>query len=176
MKLLLFLSEVTIPLLIFCIVGYGILSKQSVYEDFLDGAKDGFQTVVKIMPTLVGLMVARLRTFGLRCHSLGTVDRKSGIPGRAFSGYHCENVFFLGSDRAAVRYLQRVWRRFHIRENGIDHDEQYGNYFLYDVGLFHVGKGEENALYARRCFACDGGRNDCECGDRRICSMKIHRI
>jgi spore maturation protein B len=29
-----------------------------VYEDFIKGAKDGFRTVIQIMPTLVGLMVA----------------------------------------------------------------------------------------------------------------------
>ena len=29
-----------------------------MYEDFLKGAKDGFRTVIQIMPTLVGLMVA----------------------------------------------------------------------------------------------------------------------
>ena len=58
MKLLLFLSEITIPLLIFCIVGYGLLNRQPVYEEFVEGAKDGFWTVIKIMPTLIGLMTA----------------------------------------------------------------------------------------------------------------------
>ena len=67
MKLLLFLSEITIPLLIFCIVGYGLLNRQPVYEEFVEGAKDGFWTVIKIMPTLIGLMVAVgvLRASGL---------------------------------------------------------------------------------------------------------------
>ena len=53
MKLLLFLSEIIIPLLIFCIVGYGLLNRQPVYEEFVEGAKDGFWTVIKIMPTLI---------------------------------------------------------------------------------------------------------------------------
>ena len=47
MKLLLFLSEITIPLLIFCIVGYGLLNRQPVYEEFVEGAKDGFWTVIE---------------------------------------------------------------------------------------------------------------------------------
>ena len=29
-----------------------------MYEDFIKGAKDGFRTVIQIMPTLIGLMVA----------------------------------------------------------------------------------------------------------------------
>ncbi len=38
-------------------MGYGILSHHNVYDDFIKGAKDGFQTVIGIMPTLIGLMV-----------------------------------------------------------------------------------------------------------------------
>ena len=58
MSVLLFLSEVTIPLLIFSIVGYGMLNRRNVYEEFIEGAKSGLQTVIGILPTLVGLMVA----------------------------------------------------------------------------------------------------------------------
>lgn len=58
MKLLLFISDAIIPLLIFCIVGYGILNRCNIYDDFIKGAKDGFGTVIGIMPTLIGLMVA----------------------------------------------------------------------------------------------------------------------
>lgn len=58
MKGILFLSDAMIPLLIFCIVGYGLLSHHNIYEEFIEGARDGFQTVIGIMPTLIGLMVA----------------------------------------------------------------------------------------------------------------------
>lgn len=67
MKLLLFLSDTIIPLLIFYIIGTGLLQKQNIYEEFIHGAEDGFRTVIKIMPTLIGLMVAVgiLRASGL---------------------------------------------------------------------------------------------------------------
>ena len=58
MQFLLFLSESIIPLIIFLIVTYGLLNRQNVYQDFLKGAKDGFLTVIDILPTLVGLMTA----------------------------------------------------------------------------------------------------------------------
>lgn len=58
MKVMMFLSDVMIPLLIFCIVGYGLLSRHNIYEEFIEGAQDGFHTVIGIMPTLIGLMVA----------------------------------------------------------------------------------------------------------------------
>ncbi len=57
MNLLLFLSDSIIPILIFSIVGYGLLNHHPIYDDFIKGAKDGFQTVIGIMPTLIGLMV-----------------------------------------------------------------------------------------------------------------------
>ncbi|NLL77897.1 MAG: spore maturation protein [Clostridiales bacterium] len=52
------ISNIIIPVIIFYIVAYGVANKQNVYEDFIKGAKDGFHTVINIMPTLVGLMVA----------------------------------------------------------------------------------------------------------------------
>lgn len=58
MKLLLYLSNVVLPLLLCFIVSYGLYKKQPVYEQFLKGAKEGCMTVVKILPTLIGLMVA----------------------------------------------------------------------------------------------------------------------
>ncbi len=58
MQFLHFLSEAIIPLTIFLIVTNGLLNRQNIYQDFLKGAKDGFLTVIDILPTLVGLMTA----------------------------------------------------------------------------------------------------------------------
>ena len=58
MKILLFLSEIMIPLVLFYIVGFGMLMKNDVYENFVRGAREGLKTVVRIFPTLVGLMMA----------------------------------------------------------------------------------------------------------------------
>ena len=58
MKLLIYLSDALIPLLIFYIVALGLNKKQNIYDDFIKGAADGFKTVINIMPTLIGLMVA----------------------------------------------------------------------------------------------------------------------
>ncbi|MCI8299851.1 MAG: spore maturation protein [Lachnospiraceae bacterium] len=57
MNILLFLSDAVIPILIFSIIGYGLINHHPVYDDFIKGAKDGFHTVIGIMPTLIGLMV-----------------------------------------------------------------------------------------------------------------------
>ncbi len=51
------LSGLIIPALIFYIVLNGVLNKVDVYDAFVKGAMDGLKTVVKVLPTLVGLMI-----------------------------------------------------------------------------------------------------------------------
>ena len=58
MGFLLFLSDFMVPLIIFYIVGFAILGKRPVFDDFLDGAKEGMRTVADVLPTLIGLMAA----------------------------------------------------------------------------------------------------------------------
>ncbi len=52
------MTDFIVPLVIFGIISYGILMEVNVYDTFIKGARSGFFTVIKIMPTLVGLMVA----------------------------------------------------------------------------------------------------------------------
>lgn len=58
MAFILYVSQLIIPFLVFYIVAFGLLSKIAVYDCFIRGAKEGLRTVVKIIPTLIGLMVA----------------------------------------------------------------------------------------------------------------------
>ncbi len=52
------LSDWLLPLLILAIVTLGFGREVKVYEAFIAAAKDGFQTVVTIIPFLVGMLVA----------------------------------------------------------------------------------------------------------------------
>ena len=38
------------------IVAYGVAKGVKVYDTFIQGAREGFLTVIRIMPTLIGLM------------------------------------------------------------------------------------------------------------------------
>ena len=58
MEVLAYLSDFIIPLVIFYVVGIGLLMKNNVYDDFVEGAEDGFRVVGGILPTLIGLMMA----------------------------------------------------------------------------------------------------------------------
>lgn len=52
------LSILAIPLIIILFLGFGYLKKVRVYEVFVDGAKEGFNVGVKIIPYLVAMLVA----------------------------------------------------------------------------------------------------------------------
>lgn len=51
-------SNAVIPIIILVIILAGIIKKVPVYEEFIEGAKDGLKVVVGILPTLIGLMAA----------------------------------------------------------------------------------------------------------------------
>jgi len=47
-----------IPGMLIVFLGWGIVKKVKVYEVFVEGAKDGFTTAVRIIPYLVAMLVA----------------------------------------------------------------------------------------------------------------------
>ena len=86
MQLFLYISDFIVPFLILGIVVYGFLKKVEVYDAFIKGAKEGFLTVIRIMPTMIGLMIAVgiLRTSGFLeflAGVLGKVTVCFGFPG-----------------------------------------------------------------------------------------------
>ena len=58
MKFINYLSTAAIPVVIVIIILYGIIERKKVYDIFLDGAKDGIQIVIQLIPTLIGIFVA----------------------------------------------------------------------------------------------------------------------
>lgn len=67
MKMISFFSNLAMPLIILLIVVYGVIEKNKVFDNFLEGAKDGIGIVVQIFPTLIGLFLAigALRSSGI---------------------------------------------------------------------------------------------------------------
>lgn len=57
MGFLVYVSDYIMPLLFFYIIGFGLLMKVNVYDEFVKGAKKGLSTVISILPTLIGLMM-----------------------------------------------------------------------------------------------------------------------
>lgn len=62
-----FLSNLAMPLIILIIVIYGVVEKKQVFDNFIEGAKNGIKIVINIFPTLIGLFLAvgTLRSSGV---------------------------------------------------------------------------------------------------------------
>ena len=77
-----------VPGLMVALLGFGMAKGVRVYETFVDGAKDGFQVAVRIIPYLVAILVAvgMFRASGameLLIEPLGSVTRRVGLPPEA---------------------------------------------------------------------------------------------
>lgn len=53
-----YISNIAVPFTILIIIVSGLIEKQSVFDVFLKGAKEGLQIVVNIFPTLLGLFLS----------------------------------------------------------------------------------------------------------------------
>ena len=113
MKWFLIVSDLLIPMIILGILCYGILQQVAVYDVFVKGAKSGFLTVAKIIPTMVGLMVAVgiLRASGLlTCLSeeIGKFTKWIGFPGELVP----LTVVKMFSSSAATGLLLDIYKEF----------------------------------------------------------------
>ncbi len=55
---LIWLSSGLINFAVFYIIGFGLLTKRPVFDDFLSGAREGMKTTIQLFPTLAGLLVS----------------------------------------------------------------------------------------------------------------------
>lgn len=58
MKAISYISNISIPLIIVFIVGFGIKENKNVYDLFIEGVKEGLNIVIKLFPTVLGIFVA----------------------------------------------------------------------------------------------------------------------
>ena len=113
MQFCLYMSDFIVPFLILGIVIYGISMNVDVYDTFIKGARSGFLTVIKIMPTLIGLMVAVgiLRASGFLEYIsglLGRVTQYVGFPGELVP----LTVVKMFSSSAATGLLLDIFREY----------------------------------------------------------------
>ena len=62
-----YISSAAIPVVILIIIGYGLKERTKVFDNFLDGAKEGIEILFKMFPTLIGIFLAvgALRSSGI---------------------------------------------------------------------------------------------------------------
>lgn len=115
MKLLLYVSDLMIPMMILWIVYQGIMKQIEVYQVFIVGAKEGMKTVIGIMPTLVGLMTAVgiLRASGFLewlGRMLGCFTVKLGFPGELMP----LTIVKMFSSSASTGLLLDIYKNFGV--------------------------------------------------------------
>ena len=77
-----------IPVLITSLLGFGYARGVPVYETFVEGAKEGFETAVRIIPYLVAILVAvgmfrASGAMGVLTSGVGQLTAPLGLPGEA---------------------------------------------------------------------------------------------
>ena len=169
MGFLLFLSDFMVPLIIFYIVGFAILGKRPVFDDFLYGAKEGMQTVVQVLPSLVGLMTAVgvLRASGFLeflTHILEVPATSIGLPGPIIPVAFIRLV----SNSAAVGLVLDLFKNYgpdsQVGAYGVYSYGKYGNRALLYECLFRFCRHQPYPLYTcRRAFSsvCQPGSQCC---------------
>lgn len=108
-------SDFIVPGVIVLIVVYGLMQKRNVYDDFVKGAKEGLPTVIKVMPTLIGLMVAvgMLRESGFMTFigaQIGKVTSVFGFPGELVP----VTIVKIFSSSAATGMLLDLYKEFGV--------------------------------------------------------------
>lgn len=113
MHIFLYVTDFIVPFMILSIIIYGLSMNVNVYDTFIKGAKSGFFTVIKIMPTLIGLMVAVgiLRASGFLDYLsqlLGRVTGRFGFPGALMP----LTIVKMFSSSAATGLLLDIFKEF----------------------------------------------------------------
>lgn len=78
-------SDLIVPCIFALILLAGLLKKRDVFGDFCEGAAEGLETTLRLLPTLVGLMtcIGMLRASGaleLLSDAVGPLTERIGVP------------------------------------------------------------------------------------------------
>ncbi len=111
MNLLLFISDVTIPFVIFLILFSGMIKKLPLLDLFTEGTERGFHTVLKTAPALIGLMSA---VSALRASGFLSFLESTFYPLEAFIGFPSKLISLifirLFSTSAATGFLLDIFK------------------------------------------------------------------
>ncbi len=104
-------ADWAIPVVIVVIVVAGAVRKVKVYEVFVEGAKEGFETAVRIIPYLVAVLVAvgMVRGAGLLdllAHALGPALSFIGVPAETLPMMLVRPLSGSGADGVMVELMK----------------------------------------------------------------------
>lgn len=166
MRFLYYLSDSMIPLVLILVTGYGLLQKVDIFDAFIEGAVDGFKTVYKILPTLVGLMIAigilrESGTLGYVASVIAPVTERLHFPSELVPLVTVKMFSSSAATKPSPGCLQTVWTRQPPRGAGFGAYELLGDHFLHNECVFYDSESDKDKIYTCRCFVCDADRNYC---------------
>ena len=136
------ISTLAIPFLLAFFPLYAALRRVPVYEEFVDGAKEGFQVAIRIIPFLCHPRrhrhVPRGRRNRLPRPRTRPVSERHRLPGRAPANGADSPTLRIWSDRALHRRRCKQRPRQPRRHDGRLHYGQHGNDVLRDRGLLRI--------------------------------------
>jgi spore maturation protein B len=149
-----------IPAFLVGIPLYGFARGVKVYESFVEGAKEGFQVGIRIVPYLVAILVAvgMLRGAGgidLLAYWLDPFMRRIGMPAEILPLAIMRSLSGSGSMGIVTELVKT-----HGPDSFIDSLWEFRNNFLRSGSLFWLGRGKEST--PRR-----GCGTNCRCGQYR---------
>ena len=149
--------------IIMVFIGMAAWKRINVYDAFIEGAKDGFATAVKIIPYLIAILVAIgvFRASGAMEVVMSAITR--GIEGLGFN----ETAEWKRCPGDDDRYHEDFRGRFICRTFGLYFPGGDGYDFLYHCCLF---RGGEDPEYPLRCSVWTDCRfsRDYRCGRDRL--------
>ena len=136
-----YFSSLAIPFTILIIVVYGVIEKVKVFDVFLEGAKEGIETVVKIFPTLIGLFVAigLLRDSGILdfiVNLIAPVTNLLHIPSEVMPLSILRPISGSSSIAIGTDIMTEYGVDSTIRFNGLYHNGFNRNHVLYHCNLY----------------------------------------
>lgn len=160
MQLFLNISKLILPMLIVSIIAFGMWKKIPVYDSFVEGAEAGMKTVLHLIPTMIGLMLATgvLRASGfldLIAHLRSRPQETAPFRPVCFRWRFCGCFLQVPRPRIAAGCLSEIWTGFTHRSDRLPDDVEHRNDFLYDECIFPERERKKDTVYASGCAFCD---------------------
>ena len=155
------ISLYVVPVILMTTVSIGLYKNIKVFEIFLQGAKTGLDTAVRLVPTLVGLIVAigMFRASGameLFVYALSPITEKNRYTCRSYAVSYTET--HIGGrlvDVGVIRFKGKRSRLVHWKAC-LRYDGVYRNHLLCNGSLLRSDKSKKHRLCNTRsaCGRC----------------------
>ena len=148
MNIVNYISMIAVPFVIFFIVSFGLSEKIKVFDTFLDGCKEGINTVIKIFPTLIALFLAisALRNSGILdflTSFLFPVIKFFCIPSEIIPLILIRPISGSGATAVAMDIMKNYGVDSIIRNNCFMYNGLYRNYFIHYSCLYKFCKNKK---------------------------------